>query len=570
MTTHSGNRANRLLRGLLCILLVLAGLVVAPEVANAVGAFSATGSMSVPRVAAVSATLPNGKVFIAGGTTGPTILNTAEIFDPATGTFTPVTATMSSPHAYATASLLRNGKVLVAGGINSSGMPTSAADLYDPVTGQFSNVGPMIYAHSSAMAAVMPNGMALIAGGTDSSNNAQVAAEYFDPSDNSFHATSGSMSVARYGGTATTLTDGSVLIAGGSDSSATAEIYNPATKTFGALIPMSVARTYDVASLLDNGKVLVVGGFYNNVAQASSELFDPVSGTFSNTASLSTARYEAVAVKLPNGRVLVAGGYDGSHTLDSAELYDATTGTFIATGSMVTPLASLVGNVLPNGQVLVAGGYDSGPAQFAELYTTTSYPVTYDANGAASGSAPTDPSSPYEAGITVTVLPNSGSLSKPGEMFDGWNTAADGSGTSYPPGATFTMPSHAVTLFAQFKALAVQVPAHDCVPAGSSHRLPRTGTTRLMKPGCETTAGIRIGLRAHVTARGDVQLSSLFCKAAGSKPTKVAHLSDGRDYCRKGALKIRTYGRSIKAAIVWSAPATDTYLAYEHKHTYKS
>jgi len=78
------------------------------------------------------------------------------------------------------------------------------------------------------------------------------------------------------------------------------------------------------------------------------------------------------------------------------------------------------------------------------------YSLIYDANGAESGSAPTDIGSPYMAGETVTVLANTGSLAKAGAAFRGWNTAADGSGTSYAPGATFVMPTQHVRLFARW------------------------------------------------------------------------------------------------------------------------
>merc|ERR1712000_801635 len=82
------------------------------------------------------------------------------------------------------------------------------------------------------------------------------------------------------------------------------------------------------------------------------------------------------------------------------------------------------------------------------------YTVTYNSNGASSGSAPTDPNA-YRNGDTVTVLSNTGSmaLSDPmlgGYTFAGWNTALDGTGTQQATGSTFTMGSDNVTLYAQW------------------------------------------------------------------------------------------------------------------------
>ncbi len=73
--------------------------------------------------------------------------------------------------------------------------------------------------------------------------------------------------------------------------------------------------------------------------------------------------------------------------------------------------------------------------------------VTYDANGATEGSAPVD-SSGYWQSQKVTVSGNTGSLVYPGYSFVGWQTKADGSGNVYAPGATFTMGSDDVTLYA--------------------------------------------------------------------------------------------------------------------------
>ncbi len=79
------------------------------------------------------------------------------------------------------------------------------------------------------------------------------------------------------------------------------------------------------------------------------------------------------------------------------------------------------------------------------------YRVTYDGNGNTAGTVPTD-TFEYPEGATTTVLDNTGSLAKDGYTFAGWNTKANGSGTSYAAGATFTISSN-VTLYAQWNAV---------------------------------------------------------------------------------------------------------------------
>jgi len=96
------------------------------------------------------------------------------------------------------------------------------------------------------------------------------------------------------------------------------------------------------------------------------------------------------------------------------------------------------------------GGGDSA-ATTTTTTTATTYTVTYDGNGSTSGSVPIDATA-YEAGATVTILGNSGSLSKTGYSFTSWNTLSNGTGTTYVQSQTFLMGSANVTLYAQWAA----------------------------------------------------------------------------------------------------------------------
>lgn len=76
----------------------------------------------------------------------------------------------------------------------------------------------------------------------------------------------------------------------------------------------------------------------------------------------------------------------------------------------------------------------------------TTYTITYNGNGNTGGSVPIDLTN-YEQGQTVTVLGNTGNLVNTGFFFQEWNTQANGSGTFYIPGQTFTMGAANVTLY---------------------------------------------------------------------------------------------------------------------------
>jgi len=80
------------------------------------------------------------------------------------------------------------------------------------------------------------------------------------------------------------------------------------------------------------------------------------------------------------------------------------------------------------------------------------YTITYNGNTNTSGNVPTDSNAPYTPGSIVTILGNPGTLAKTGFTFAGWNTEANGTGTSYSQGNTFTINSN-TTLYARWTSV---------------------------------------------------------------------------------------------------------------------
>jgi len=64
------------------------------------------------------------------------------------------------------------------------------------------------------------------------------------------------------------------------------------------------------------------------------------------------------------------------------------------------------------------------------------YTITYESNGATSGTVPDAQVKVYD--VDLTLATNSGNLEKTGFTFVGWNTEADGSGTDYASGGTYS------------------------------------------------------------------------------------------------------------------------------------
>jgi Kelch motif len=313
------------------VLLAVAGVALLAAIPTATadtpGTFAPTGSMTVQRSEAAAAPLPDGRVLVAGGSDGGgNVLQGAEIFNPATGTFTQ-TGTMTVKRRNAAAAPLPGGRVLVAGGANFEGGTNflQSAEIFDPATGGFAPTGPMTVKRQAAAAAPLPDGRVLVAGGFDGGNFLQ-SAEIFNPATGTFTPT-GSMAVKRYFFTAAPLADGRVLVAGGQyfDGSGShilesAEIFNPATADFSPTGSMAVKREGPAASPLPDGRVLVAGGFDSNPLE-SAEIFNPATGSFPATTVMAFRRDRPAAAPLPDGRVLVAGGFDGANVLQSAETF---------------------------------------------------------------------------------------------------------------------------------------------------------------------------------------------------------------------------------------------------------
>jgi uncharacterized repeat protein (TIGR02543 family) len=209
---------------------------------------------------------------------------------------------------------------------------------------------------------------------------------------------------------------------------------------------------------------------------------------------------------------------DGSGTL---------TGTV---GETAVNVAVAAGSGSFNAFGLVSGGFSNQNQKTAGCYfddltytaaTPTTYTITYDGNGNTSGTAPA-PQVATENQPT-TLATNSGDLAKDGLTFNGWNTAADGTGTNYAAGASYTGNGN-ITLYARWAQTFTitydgngntggTAPAPQNVLEGQPTAL-ATNSGSLVKDGFvfsgwNTTAvgtGTQYAAGANYTATGDVTL----------------------------------------------------------------
>ncbi|MFN0205798.1 MAG: Kelch repeat-containing protein [Planctomycetota bacterium] len=284
------------------------------------GDFVATnGPMNLARAGAAGVRLTNGKVFIFGGLgsinlaeplsllTG--ILNSSEIYDPATGMFT-LGPSLVEGKALHTATLLNNGQVLVAGGLALAlGIPliSNSGYTYNPLTNSFGPLpkfftGPRML-HSATK---LSDGNVILAGGISA--------------DLSGVLQSGNLSEIVFGTVNTTTR------------------WNPAaqfgTGGFAAGPNLLESRALHAAAPVANAtKVLVAGGISGNLDIAA--LLSGNLGT----------------VKLPN-------------MISSSEIISHSPNASVAGPNLVTPRAGATGITIPmDGRILIFGG-----APGSELY----------------------------------------------------------------------------------------------------------------------------------------------------------------------------------------------------------
>jgi hypothetical protein len=311
------------------------------------GTFATTDSLQQGVFYHTATLLQSGKVLVAGGQLDNSSANAtpqAEVYDPATDTFTP-TGGLTIPRQQHTATLLPSGFVLIVGGYSQTqGDGVSSAELYDPVAGTFTATGSLATARYGHTATLLGNGMVLIVGGYSFGGGELTSAELYDPTTGGFSPAGNLVAAAGFGSTATLLPNGQVLIAAGINgagsapsASTAAELYDPIAGSFNQTGSLSVGRFFHTATLETDGKVLFVGGQIdaNGTPTSTAELYDPSMGTFSPTDALNTARDAHPTARFRDGTIIIA--VRASNTNTPLPLIDTSTLSVTPTVEFFTP-----------------------------------------------------------------------------------------------------------------------------------------------------------------------------------------------------------------------------------------
>jgi hypothetical protein len=314
-----------------------------------------TGSLVQARENHTATLLQDGRVLITGGEllSGQQI-RSAEIYDPAAGTFRLTSHQMSISRTKHTATLLNDGTVLIYGGQH--------ADLFNPADETFTalDTDPDFKNRSSHAAVLLVDGTVLITGGYIGGDSSPTA-DIYHPDTQIFEHLTNVMQIARANHDMTRLFDGRVLVTGGFTGTSPqdeADLYQPASKSFVATAHMIDHRSNHRNVLLPNGSVLVVGGTtLESGFLFENEVWDPTTETWTLASDvMNENRSGPSANLLPNTTVFVAGGITGSLTLQSAEILDPVTHQFTTLPNLTVGRNQHTANLLPDGSVLLAGG----------------------------------------------------------------------------------------------------------------------------------------------------------------------------------------------------------------------
>lgn len=256
---------------------------------------------------------------------------------------------MTQPRIQHFATLMQDGRVLIAGGykvgirnLTDASNRHNSAEIFDPLTGTSSPTGNMTVNRSTDKGFLLADGRVLIM-----PRYHDFPVEIYDPHSARF------VSLAKIPWlppitTANLLQSGRIFVTTQQHSA----LFDPAAGAFTSVVAMEKTRKNHTSTLLKDGHVLIVGGSTgNNELTGRNLIYHPSSNGFTEAGRLQVDRWGHTAVLLHDGRVLILGGHTGSEQAILAEMYDTETDTFSPVGvAAISPLAALL---LPSGRVLL-------------------------------------------------------------------------------------------------------------------------------------------------------------------------------------------------------------------------
>lgn len=433
--------------------------------------WSKTGPLQVARVGACAVALQDGRILVAGGQGATGALQSVELYQQ-DGGFT-FAADMVRARTGHTCTSLFDGRILVAGGLGEG--PAVQAEIYDPATNTWTPAenGTERWNHTATL---LPDGRVLLAGGETGAGPTGLL-EWLNPATNRIRALPSSLSAARTLHGAGLLPDGSVLVSGGWNTQSLLDSVE-IVKLDGSVqtaATLPAARAGHSATSLDNGCVLIAGGVGADGDSNTASLYCADSGTFQPAANMSVARFGHLALRLPNnGKVLIVGGFSQGEVTAASELYDPDANMFLPAGMLTLGRLGMAAAADPtSGTTLAVGGATAdGPVAACGLLRSPT--VVFDKTRYLDGDVVTVSGLTWTPGETVKLAVTIQGFARPGQVTltsnQNFQTVASALGriqqtlfTASAPnaGATFRITATGITSGLTASTLARQVSRTD-------------------------------------------------------------------------------------------------------------
>ncbi|HVL99607.1 MAG TPA: carboxypeptidase regulatory-like domain-containing protein [Egibacteraceae bacterium] len=248
------------------------------------------------------------------GSNAQPVTSTAEIYDPDTGRWTR-TGDLHTRRTLHTASLLPDGTVLVAGGRTCDQAPpaacnftfrTNTAEIFDPSTGTWTVVGDLTERRHTTSAALLHDGTVIVPAGFSETGNSRTA-DIYDPATRTWRQTAGPLNVGRARQGAMLLHDGRVLVAAGFQGRDTSEIYDPATDAWTHTGTVADAGRFNFRfQVLPDGQALIAGGAVPGTGvDSSTEVYDPATGQWHSGGAMPAAHGSSSSLSKTDEAILL-------------------------------------------------------------------------------------------------------------------------------------------------------------------------------------------------------------------------------------------------------------------------
>jgi N-acetylneuraminic acid mutarotase len=301
----------------------------------------------VARAGHTATLLADGRVLVVGGDGSPPgqpAMTSAELYDPMSRAWA-AAASPATPRRSHAAARLQEGRVLIVGGVDPENKHKTlrSAELFDPASGTWRPAGTLSTSRSGHSATLLDDGRVLVAGGHKRPTRGWwdmgilSSTEIFEPKTLTWRPAASLPGPGHSGHTAVLLPGQKVFLGGGwSDTgmdhvvvSSDVDLFDATTDTWtraGTLDPAyetlckrtvsarrwnfdPVGRIGHTATALTDGRMMLVGGLqaYDG-PPLRPVIFDPRKKQWSYAGALRNPRFDHVALLLPDGRVVFIGG----------------------------------------------------------------------------------------------------------------------------------------------------------------------------------------------------------------------------------------------------------------------